>query len=302
MGEKRITKLGKSLASASMSRRIQTNTNGTFKKLVNGEQIGNAVRGEINLIIINALPKVSRVYYAAKYDPNAEATLPNCWSNLGDKPEPQVPEPGHTNCADCEFNIKGSGDNGSKACRFQRRISVLIEGDMSGDIYQFNIPAKSLFGKGTGNVHPFESYMKYLIANGYSPDTVVTNVQYDLEADSMELQFTPVRGLEDDEYNLVVACQEKPECERYTHITVAEADGVVAQPVKVKESSKPEPKPEPKPKITRSEEPEEDEEEEAPIPEPVKRKTSKKAEVVDEESKEAKLANAISDWVEEDGE
>ena len=74
-----LSDFAKSLASSTTSRRIQTNTNGTFKRIINGEQIGNAIRGEINLIIVDALPKVSRIYYKEKYDPNGEPTLPNCW-------------------------------------------------------------------------------------------------------------------------------------------------------------------------------------------------------------------------------
>jgi hypothetical protein len=77
----------KSLAATSTTRRIQANINGTFKRLVNGEQLGNAIRGEVNIIVINALPKVSRTYYEQSYDPTKEATLPDCWSNQGDKPE-----------------------------------------------------------------------------------------------------------------------------------------------------------------------------------------------------------------------
>ena len=140
-GNRQLSDLARSLATSTTSRRIQTNTNGTFKRIVNGEQIGNAVRGEINVIIVGALPKVSRIFYKEKFDPNKEATLPNCWSNLGDKPEDAAADKQHSNCADCPQNIKGSGDNGSKACRYQRRISVLVEGDSSGDVYQFNVPA-----------------------------------------------------------------------------------------------------------------------------------------------------------------
>jgi hypothetical protein len=190
-----LSDFAKSLASSTTSRRIQTNTNGTFKRIINGEQIGNAIRGEINLIIVGALPKVSRIYYKEKYDPNGEPTLPNCWSNLGDKPEGAAADKQHSNCADCPKNVKGSGENGSKACRYQRRISVLVEGDASGDVYQFNVPAKSLFGKGTNNVHPFESYVKFLIANGESPDNVVTNVSFDANADTMELLMRMQKSL-----------------------------------------------------------------------------------------------------------
>jgi hypothetical protein len=162
--------------------------------------------------------------------------------------------------------VKGSGDNGGRACRFQRRIAILIAGDPTGEVYQFNVPAKSLFGKGNGNVHPFESYVKYLLGNGESPDTVVTNISYDLNADSMELLFTPMRGISDEEYALVVAAQADPETKKYVQLTVAATDG--AKPAPKQEA----PKPAPTPAVTRSAEP--DEEEEAvfePVAAPVKR-------------------------------
>jgi hypothetical protein len=244
------------------------------------------VRGEINVIILHALPKVSRTYYEAEYDPNSPPTLPDCWSNLGDKPEAAAANKQHTNCADCPQNIKGSGKQGGRACRFQRRISVLVEGDGSGDVYQFNVPAKSLFGKGTGNVHPFESYIKYLLANGESPDNVVTNISYDLNADSMELLFTPLRNVSDEEYELVRAAQSKPETKGYTMITVAQADGVKKQPPAVEQKAAPKPAE----KVSRSDEPEDD-----VIEEPVKR-TVKKPEPPKEK---ANLADVVSKWADE---
>ena len=278
-----LSDFAKSLASSTTSRRIQTNTNGTFKRIINGEQIGNAIRGEINLIIVGALPKVSRIYYKEKYDPNGEPTLPNCWSNLGDKPEGAAADKQHSNCADCPKNVKGSGENGSKACRYQRRISVLVEGDASGDVYQFNVPAKSLFGKGINNVHPFESYVKFLIANGESPDNVVTNVSFDANADTMELLFTPLRNVSDEEYEMVKATQSKPETKMYTMITVAQADGVKKQPPAVEEK--------PAPKVSRTEDP--DDEDAEVVEEPVKRQ-SKKAEP--SPKAKANLADVVNQW------
>jgi hypothetical protein len=286
-GGRQLSELAKSLASSNTTRRIQTNTNGTFKRIVNGEQIGNAIRGEINVIIVGALPKVSRIYYKEKFDPNKEATLPNCWSNMGDNPEAAAADKQHENCADCPQNIKGSGENGSRACRYQRRMSVLVEGDPSGDVYQFNVPAKSLFGKGTGNVHPFESYVKFLIANGESPDNVITNISYDLNADSMELMFTPLRNITDEEYEQVKAAQSRPETKLYTMITVAQADGVRKQPVSVENAPKAETAKEEKKPVVRTDEPEEE-----VVAEPVKR-TAKKAEPV---KGKTNLADVVSAW------
>jgi len=280
-GKRELSDLAKSLAGnmgGGTSRRIQTNTNGTFKRIINGEQVGNAVRGEINVIIAHALPQVSRIYYATKYDPNGEPTLPNCWSNLGDKPEAAASDKQGTNCASCPQNVQGSGESGKgRACRYQRRIAVLLEGDQSGDVYQFQIAAKSLFGKGTGNVHPFEAYTKFLINNGASPDGVVTNISFDANADTMELLFTPIREITDEEYELVRAAQQRPETEMYTKITVAQTDGVTKKPAIEA------------PKVTRSDEPDEE-----AIEEPVKRAAKKPA--AEAPAPKKNLADVVSAW------
>jgi len=273
------SEFAKSLATANTTRRIQANINGTFKRIVNGEQIGNAIRGELNVIIINALPDVSRTFYAEKFDPNKEATIPDCWSNNGITPEDTSPNKQHTNCMECPQNIKGSGDQGGKACRYQRRVAVLVEGDTSGDIYQFNIPAKSLFGKGQGNVHPFESYRKFLAANGEDIDNVVTNVSFDANADTMQLLFTPVRNTTDDEYVMVRAAQQKPESKSYTMLTVAQVDKVTKPP---------------KAAVDEDEESEEEPQEEEPEVKPTKR--SKKAAAPTPATDSVDLGSIIDEW------
>lgn len=283
-GRRELSELAKSLVQNDTTRRIQTNTNGTFKRIVNGEQIGKAVRGEINVIIVNTLPKVSRVYYAGKYDPNAKPTLPDCWSNLGDMPEPAASNKQARNCGECRQNAQGSGDNGGRACRFQRRIAILLENDDSGEIYQFNIPAKSLFGKGTDNVHPFESYTKYLAANGFSIDQVITNISYDLNADSMELLFSPVREVSDDELALVHEAQAHPDADRVVKLTVAQQDKVERLP--------PAEKKEPPKQVTRAAEPDDEDDEE-----PVVRTTKKAAPPVAEKTT---LSKALSSWDDDD--
>jgi len=286
--KRELTGLAKTLAATNNMRRIATNTNGTFKRMINGEQIGNAIRGEFNAIIVDALPKVSRTFYAGKYDPNAKATLPDCWSNLGDKPEASASNKQHSNCADCPQNVKGSGDNGGRACRFQRRIAILIAGDPTGEVYQFNVPAKSLFGKGNGNVHPFEGYVKFLIANGESPDGVVTNIAYNLDAETMQIQFTPVRGVTDAEYEMVKEARNDPATRQMIVLTVAPQGEAKAAP---QEEAKPQPK------VTYSDEPEEDEEEVIEAP---KKRASKAAE--EPVVPKADLANVLAVWGDDDDE
>jgi hypothetical protein len=264
-GNSELSELAKSFlttTSSNQSRRIQTNTNGTFKKIINGEQIGSAVRGEFKAVIIGALPKVSRIFYKSKFDPSKEATLPNCWSNLGDKPEELASDKQSANCATCPQNVKGSGENGSRACKYQRRVSLLLENELGGEVYQFNIPAKSLFGKGDKNVHPFESYIKYVISNNESPDRVVTKIAFDPDADTMELNFSAERIINEDEIQIVKAAQQRPETDRYTKITVAQTDGVKKIP-KLEAVEKP--------VVVRADEPEEE------IEEPIKKENKKAA-------------------------
>ena len=69
--ERRQSALAQKLATTSTvsNRRIQANINGTFKKIVNGEQVGNAIRGEFNAIVVGMLTNVSRIYYKEKFDP-----------------------------------------------------------------------------------------------------------------------------------------------------------------------------------------------------------------------------------------
>ena len=281
---KRESRLADKISSGTSLRRIQTNTNGTFKRIVGGEQIGKAVPHEINIIVVDMLKDVSREYYASDYDPDGKASLPDCWSPDGRTPDAKAPNRQGSGCASCGMNIDGSGSKGrGKACRFKRRIAVLVEGDPTGDIYQMSFAAKSLFGKGVGNEHPFESYCNYLKANGEAPDTVVTKVMYDLDADTLTLKFKAVRHLTQDESDLIDTAFASGEAQRYIQLTTSEVDGAKAQPVKAIAA----------PKATMFDEPEEEE------AEPVKRAVKKPVAVVDAPVEDKDLSDLLGEWAED---
>jgi hypothetical protein len=281
---KRESRLADKISSGTSLRRVATNTNGTFKRVVNGEQIGKAVPHELNVIVVDMLKEVSREYYASDYDPEGKASLPDCWSADGRTPDAKAPNRQGSGCATCPQNIDGSGTKGrGKACRFKRRIAVLVEGDPSGDIYQMSFAAKSLFGKGIGNEHPFESYCNYLKANGEAPDTVVTKVMYDLDADTLTLKFKAVRHLTQEESDMVDAAFASGEAQRYIQLTTSEVDTSKAQPPKAIEAPKP----------SLFDEPEEEEE-----AEPVKRATKKPA-VPDVPAEDKNLSDLLGEWEED---
>lgn len=209
-------------------RRIQLSNGRTFKRVVNGEQIGKAAHDMLDVIIVDWLAKPSRKFYATAYDKEAKATLPDCWSNDGIVPEAGAKNKQHITCNGCPKDIKGSAPNKKKACRYERRIAVLVAGDPSGDVYQIAVPGMSIFSDNDGNVYGFEGYMKFLLASNEALDTVVTRLIYDPEADTAKIGFKPVRHLTEMEVELVDAAQDNPETEKYTKLTVGAVDGATA--------------------------------------------------------------------------
>lgn len=296
------SKLGQQIADNSSGgySRITTNTNGTFKRIINGEQVGKAIRGEFNAIIVDMLEKPSREYYAGQYDPDAKGTLPDCYSPLGDKPDAKAKNRQAANCASCAMNIDGSGQNGKgKACRFKRKIAVLLEGDTSGEVYQFNVPAKSLFGKGSGNTHPFESYGRFLVNNGAAPDRVVTTIAYNLDAETMELTFTADRFITEEELELVERTQANPATRRLIQISAGETEKkALPKAEEPEEEAPPAIKPAAAAKPTNKwDDAEEDEEQVDPTP--VKRASSKKEEPVKLASD---LGSLVDSWADDEDE
>ena len=287
------SKMGTQIASGMGGyNRIATNTNGTFKRIVNGEQVGKAIRGEFNAIIIAMLDKPSRSFYASDYDPDAKGSAPDCFSNLGDKPEASASNRQASNCASCPKNIEGSGKNGKgKACRFSRKVALFLDGDESGDVYQFNIPAKSLFGKGTGNTLPFEQYCRHLVSNQAAPDRVVTTVAYNLDAETMELNFTADRFITPEELERVNEAQENPATTRLISFDMTKA-APAEEPAKL--AAQPEVKAK-KPSFL-DDDGEDDEEE---LSEPVKRTTKKSAPA---DVPAGTLAAVVSDWADDEEE
>jgi hypothetical protein len=210
-------------------RRIQLSNGRTFKRIVNGEQIGKAATDTLDVIIVDWLVEPSRKFYAAAYDKDAKATLPDCWSNDGVVPEAGAKNKQHSSCAGCPNNVQGSGTGGKgKRCRYERRLAVLVAGDPSGDVYQIAIPGASLFSGNNGNVYGFEGYKKFLLASKEALDTVVTRIIYDTEADTAKVGFKPIRHLTEMEANLVDDAQDDPATERYTKLTVGAVDGAKA--------------------------------------------------------------------------
>jgi hypothetical protein len=222
-----VSELTKQLAGRTGVKRIVPK-NGIFRKVVGGEEMGK-VKGNLNVIVVNASPKVGRIFYVKQWSPDAEPTAPDCFSNDGTAPDAGSANPQADRCDGCQQNIKGSGMGNSKACRYSRRIAVTLEEDfgtsLEGEVYQMNLASKSLFGDSVGdNTHPFESYTKYLANNGKSLDYVVTQMSFNEDNDNQSVLFTPVRFINKNEHAVTSKVAALPAVQKMVTMTPYQAD------------------------------------------------------------------------------
>lgn len=258
-----------------------------WRLLVNGKEVAQKEERNLNAVIVSAAPKVARTYYAGSYKKGV-VSAPDCWSADGDTPDSTVKEPQNPTCVGCPQNIKGSGQGESRACRFSRRLAVVLENDLQGDIYQLTLPSTSIFGEGEAGKWPLEMYAKMIGAKGIPITSVVTEMRFDTGSATPKVTFKPVRFLEADEHAIVIEQGKTPVAQKAITMTVSQADGVDPSAT-AKAKAEPEVKAEPAPKKEDpAAEPEVKVEAEA---EPVKR-TAKKEEV--EEKKD--LSDILDEW------
>jgi hypothetical protein len=207
---------------------------GVFRLVAGGKEITSIDDRHLDVIIVRAAPKVSRIFYAGAY--NAEAIVrPDCWSNDGEKPDASITAPQSNACMGCPQNEAGSGNGNSRACRFQQRLAVVLANNPEGDVLQLTLPATSIFGKEEGDKRPLQAYARYLAAQTppVNPEQIVTRMKFDTKAESPKLFFAPTRWLTDDEYPIAVSQGESDDAKKAVVLTVAQADGVKAAPMSI---------------------------------------------------------------------
>ena len=237
---------------------------GVFRLVAGGKEVTAIDERYLDLVIVNASPKVARTFYAGSFDENNTAP-PVCWSNDGDKPDAGVKNKCAPTCAVCPNNAKGSGQGDSRACRFSQRMAVVLANDMEGDVMQLTIPATSIFGKGEGENRPLQEYARFHAAQGNDISMMVTRARFDTAAATPKLYFKAMRWLEADEYATTSEKGASSEAIQAIALTVSQQDGVEpAAALPAPKAAKPAPKAAPAP------EPEEDDEPAAPPPKKAK--------------------------------
>jgi hypothetical protein len=277
---------------------------GVFRLLAGGKEIASIDERFLDVIIVKAAPKVSRIFYAKSYDGD-NITGPDCWSNDGERPDASAENKQGTTCMSCPQNIAGSGQGNSRACRYQQRLAVVLENNIEGDILQLTLPATSVFGKEDGDKRPLQAFARNLAMQNppISPEMIVTRMKFDTKAEAPKLHFAPSRWLTDEEYAIVKTQGDSDEAKRAVVMTVAAADGVKPTPKLAIEGKRP------MGELTK--------EEDAPVYEPIAAKAKAKAKPAEVEedaepevrkeaskpsavpAKKGKLADIVSDWDDE---
>lgn len=176
---------------------------GVFRMIVAGQEVAKHPDRHLNVIVVAAAPHISRAYYEGTYQEGVNVP-PTCWSEDGQKPASNCPSKMNATCAGCLKDVKGSGQNGSKACRYNQRIAVVLASDPEGEVFRLQLAATSLFGKGDDAHMPLQQYTRKLTGHGLPISAVVTRMEFDLDSTSPKLVFSAERPLTEREYQIVV--------------------------------------------------------------------------------------------------
>ena len=293
-----LSPMARALAGGAVGNRTKSISikGGVFRLNEGGKEIAAIEERYLDVVIVNAAPDVSRVFYAKAYD--GEVSAPDCWSQDGKTPSPEASNPQHNKCDGCQQNIAGSGQNNSRACRFQQHIAVVLANDMEGAVLKLTVPAKSVFGKEEGDNRALQAYARHLGAQNIDPSEVITRMKFDTKSEAPKLFFKAMRWLTDDEFPTIQEQGKTDTALKAITMSFSKIDSVAAPaPLKL-EGKRPTPAPvveeeeAPAPKAKTKAKP-------APLPaeddeEPVVRKEEKKPNAVPKAK--ADLSAMVDDW------
>lgn len=198
---------------------------GVWRMMVNGKEVTQNEDRSMNVVVVAAAPKVSRIFYAGVYKKGVVIT-PDCWSAEGDAPDSTAKNPQAKKCSECPQNVKGSGQNNSRSCRFQQRLAVVLENDIAGDVYQLVLPSTSIFGAGENGKWPLQTYAKMVASKGIPITSVVTEMRFDTASSTPKLTFKAMRYLETEEFEQALEQGISLAATKAITMTVAQTDGV----------------------------------------------------------------------------
>lgn len=197
---------------------------GVFREMIGGKEFRVSEERTMNIAVVRVAANNSRQFFKGSYV-EGEKTAPVCWSTDGQRPDADVREKQGVNCLACPQNVKGSGQGESRACRFQRRLAVMIENEIGNrEVYQLIAPATSIFGDGERGKMPLQKYAQHLEAHRTPITKIVTEMRFDTASTQPKLTFKATRPLTEDEYAIVVELRDSAEAIAAVALNVAQTD------------------------------------------------------------------------------
>ena len=139
----------------------------------------------LEVVVVGANPNLSKAFYAAAWNPDAEATAPDCYSLGGVRPDADSENPQSDLCASCPQNAWGSKTTAQgtkiKACADKKRLAVVAASDPTGPVYLLEVTPAALKG--------LTQYNRELQMRGIAPEIVTTVISFDTNASFPKLQF-----------------------------------------------------------------------------------------------------------------
>ena len=220
-----LSAVAKALAGGGASGKRLSIKGCVFRLMVDGKEVTSIEERYLDVVIVNAAPKVSRTFYAGQYV-EGQASPPACWSSDGNAPDAGVKTKQSATCASCPQNVAGSGQGDSRACRYNQQTAVVLANDMEGDVLQLSLPAASIFGKAEGENRPLQDYVRYMLAQGIDVTQLITRLKFDTTVATPKLFFKPMRWLTEEEFEICQRQGQSPDALKAISMTVAQMDGV----------------------------------------------------------------------------
>lgn len=258
----------------------------------------------LNLVLLNANPAVSRIYYEAEWE-DGQSDKPDCFSNDGVAPASDAQTAQSKTCAACPHAVWGTGGQGKGTkCRINRRVAVAAAGD-PGKAMLLRVPTASLKN--------LAEYAGWIEGRGVPMEAVITKVRFDPEEATPKLLFKSVGLLDEAGYKTSAGAALSSEVKQIIgvaagptdapaepKVTVTEDEVAAAMGAAAADDDEPAPKPKPK-KISKPKaEPsplaaaDDDDEDEEPAPKP-KKVSKPKAEPNDAEDELAAKVDSLLD-------
>lgn len=195
----------------------------------------------LKVIVLDYAKRRGRTYYEGAYDP-AKVGMPVCWSNDGDKPDPKVANPQHSDCKNCPQSAKGSKitEQGKAvtACSSHRMIAVVPAAQPTSTPLRCKLAITSLFDKQSPDLEAagwqaFEQYIDMLRSRGvHHTASVVTKMKFDPNVAYPKVIFSPDRWLDQNELAVVAPIAKSDAVKHLLDgtFTVNGVDGVADEP------------------------------------------------------------------------